>query len=164
KTTSITNGSLPKRRARSSTPSMVTRSQSFPKQARRMLMKLSPPPARHLIAVPGATSPRSSGDAFYSRWPISFVRTQQCWQTLKPSEETPTTTLELARLVQENIPDLPKGVLNVVTGEGPTAGRAIVESMQVDKVAFTGGTETGREVLKGVATSNLKKVSLELGG
>src|SRR5205814_6696441 len=59
---------------------------------------------------------------------------------------------------------LPAGVLNVVTGDGPTAGRAIVDSMQVDKVAFTGGTETGREILKGVAASNLKKVSLELGG
>src|SRR5262249_17993821 len=43
-------------------------------------------------------------------------------------------------------------------------GRAIVESMDVDKVAFTGGTETGRDVLRGVANSNLKKVSLELGG
>ena len=66
--------------------------------------------------------------------------------------------------MQEGISDLPPGVLNVVTGDGPIAGRAIVESMQVDKVAFTGGTETGREVLRGVADSNLKKVSLELGG
>src|SRR5262249_56384545 len=49
-------------------------------------------------------------------------------------------------------------------GDGPVAGRTIVESMQVDKVAFTGGTDTGRDVLRGVASSNLKKVSLELGG
>src|SRR2546425_3379842 len=83
---------------------------------------------------------------------------------LKPAEQTPLTTLEFARLAKENIPDLPPGVINVVTGDGPIAGRAIVESMHVDKVAFTGGTETGREVLRGVAGSNLKKVSLELGG
>jgi betaine-aldehyde dehydrogenase len=62
------------------------------------------------------------------------------------------------------VPELPPGVFNVVTGDGPVAGRALVESMEVDKIAFTGGTETGREVLHGVARSNLKKVSLELGG
>src|SRR6267378_547625 len=97
-------------------------------------------------------------------WKLAPALAAGCTVVLKPAEQTPITTLEFARLVEENIPDLPKGVLNVVTGDGPTAGRAIVESMHVDKVAFTGGTETGREVLKGVATSNLKKVSLELGG
>ena len=85
-----------------------------------------------------------------------------CTVVVKPASTTPLTTTRIVELL--NQAGLPKGVLNVVTGEGPTAGRAIVESMQVDKVAFTGGTETGREVLKGVATSNLKKVSLELGG
>jgi betaine-aldehyde dehydrogenase len=54
--------------------------------------------------------------------------------------------------------------LNVITGDGPIAGRALVESMDVDKVAFTGGTETGRAIMHGVANSNLKKVTLELGG
>src|SRR6266404_3165675 len=97
-------------------------------------------------------------------WKLGPALAAGCTAVLKPAEQTPLTTLEFARLVQENIPDLPAGVLNVITGDGPTAGRAIVESMHVDKVAFTGGTETGREVLKGVATSNLKKVSLELGG
>jgi betaine-aldehyde dehydrogenase len=97
-------------------------------------------------------------------WKLGPALAAGCTVVLKPAEQTPLTTLEFARLVQENIPDLPPGVLNVVTGDGPTAGRAIVESMKVDKVAFTGGTETGRAVLKGVAESNLKKVSLELGG
>src|SRR5262245_16067582 len=97
-------------------------------------------------------------------WKLGPALAAGCTVVVKPAEQTPLTMLEFARLVQENIPDLPPGVLNVVTGDGPIAGRAIVESMKVDKVAFTGGTETGRAVLKGVADSNLKKVSLELGG
>src|SRR5437773_7310745 len=97
-------------------------------------------------------------------WRLGPALAAGCTVIVKPAEQTPITTLEFARLVRENISDLPAGVLNVVAGDGPIAGRAIVESMEVDKVAFTGGTETGREVLKGVAASNLKKVSLELGG
>src|SRR6266516_2103372 len=97
-------------------------------------------------------------------WKLGPALAAGCTVVLKPAEQTPLTTLEFARLVRESISDLPAGVLNVVTGDGPIAGRAIVESMGVDKVAFTGGTETGREVLKGVAASNLKKVSLGLGG
>ncbi|PYS56254.1 MAG: aldehyde dehydrogenase [Acidobacteria bacterium] len=97
-------------------------------------------------------------------WKLGPALAAGCTVVLKPAEQTPLTTLEFARLVQEGIPDLPPGVLNIVTGDGPAAGRSIVESMQVDKVAFTGGTETGRDVLRGVADSNLKKVSLELGG
>jgi betaine-aldehyde dehydrogenase len=97
-------------------------------------------------------------------WKLGPAIAAGCTVVVKPAEQTPITTLEFARLVQENISDLPAGVLNVVTGDGPIAGRTIVESMEVDKVAFTGGTDTGREILKGVAASNLKKVSLELGG
>ena len=97
-------------------------------------------------------------------WKLGPALAAGCTVVLKPAEQTPLTALEFARLVQENIPDLPPGVLNVVTGDGPTAGRALVEHMDVDKVAFTGGTDTGREILRGVANSNLKKVSLELGG
>jgi betaine-aldehyde dehydrogenase len=97
-------------------------------------------------------------------WKLGPALAAGCTVVLKPAEQTPLTTLEFARLVQEDVPDLPPGVLNVVTGDGPTAGRALVDSMHVDKVAFTGGTETGREILKGAADSNLKKVSLELGG
>ena len=97
-------------------------------------------------------------------WKLGPALAAGCTVVLKPAEQTPLSALEFARLVQENIPDLPPGVLNVVTGDGPIAGRALVEHMQVDKVAFTGGTDTGREILRGVANSNLKKVSLELGG
>lgn len=97
-------------------------------------------------------------------WKLGPALAAGCTVIVKPAEQTPLTALEFARLVRKHIPELPPGVLNVVTGDGPVAGRALVESPRVDKVAFTGGTDTGREILKGVARSNLKKVSLELGG
>ena len=97
-------------------------------------------------------------------WKLGPALAAGCTVVAKPAEQTPLTTLEFARLVHEEIPDLPPGVFNVVTGDGSVAGRALVESMGVDKIAFTGGTDTGREILRGVASSNLKKVSLELGG
>src|SRR5207247_9110092 len=73
------------------------------------------------------------------------------------------TALQFAKLVPKSIPELPVGIFNVVTGEAE-AGKALVEHMQVDKIAFTGCADTGRHVLRCVANSNLKKVSLELGG
>ena len=97
-------------------------------------------------------------------WKLAPALAAGCTVVLKPAEQTPLTTLEFARLVAEEISDLPAGVLNVVTGDGPTTGRAIVTSFGVDKVSFTGGTDTGREILKDIAGSSLKKVSLELGG
>jgi betaine-aldehyde dehydrogenase len=97
-------------------------------------------------------------------WKLGPALAAGCTVVLKPAEQTPLTTLEFAKLVQKHIPELPPGVLNVITGDGAVAGRGLVLSMHVDKVAFTGGTETGREILHGVANSNLKKVSLELGG
>ena len=80
---------------------------------------------------------------------------------LKPSELTPLSALRLATIFEEL--NFPPGVLNVVTGRGATAGNAIAASTRVDKVAFTGGTKTGRSIMQ-AATSNLKKISLELGG
>ncbi|MCS7048942.1 MAG: aldehyde dehydrogenase family protein, partial [Verrucomicrobiae bacterium] len=74
------------------------------------------------------------------------------------------TMLEFCRLVQKELPELPAGVLNVVTGDGPTTGRALVESPDVDKIAFTGGTDTGKAILRSIGSTHLKKVSLELGG
>ncbi len=97
-------------------------------------------------------------------WKIGPALAAGCTMIVKPAEQTPLTVLELAELIRAEVPELPAGVLNVVTGDGPVAGRALVESVGVDKVAFTGGTDTGRAVLRGVAESNLKKVSLELGG
>lgn len=80
---------------------------------------------------------------------------------LKPSELTPLTALELARLTVEV--GFPAGVVNVITGPGIGAGEELAESRLVDKIAFTGGTATGRTVLA-AAAGNIKKVSLELGG
>lgn len=79
---------------------------------------------------------------------------------LKPSEFTPLTALEIARITVEL--EFPAGVVNVVTGPG-AGGEELAESALVDKVAFTGGTVTGRKVAI-AATGNLKKVTLELGG
>jgi betaine-aldehyde dehydrogenase len=80
---------------------------------------------------------------------------------LKPSELTPLTALELAEIFREV--DLPPGVVNIVTGPGVGAGEELASNPRVDKVAFTGGTVTGRKVMMGAAT-NIKKLSLELGG
>ena len=97
-------------------------------------------------------------------WKLGPALAAGCACILKPAEQTPLTALEFARLVQKNLSgELPAGILNIITGEA-VAGRALVEHMQVDKVAFTGSAEVGRHILHGVANSNLKKVSLELGG
>jgi acyl-CoA reductase-like NAD-dependent aldehyde dehydrogenase len=81
---------------------------------------------------------------------------------LKPAEQSPLGALRLAELALEA--GLPEGVLNVVPGFGPTAGAALGRHPDVDKVAFTGSTEVGRFFLRYAAESNLKSVSLELGG
>jgi len=80
---------------------------------------------------------------------------------LKPAEQTPLTALRLGEICQEA--GLPDGVLNIVTGYGPTAGAALTEHMDVDKIAFTGGSATGRIIMQ-AASKNLKRISLELGG
>jgi len=80
---------------------------------------------------------------------------------LKPSELTPLTALELAKIIVGV--ELPAGVVNIVTGPGAGAGEELSSNALVDKIAFTGGTVTGRAIAKS-ATGNLKKVSLELGG
>ncbi|KAJ6813690.1 aldehyde dehydrogenase family 2 member C4-like [Iris pallida] len=85
-----------------------------------------------------------------------------CTMVVKPAEQTPLSALFYANLAkQAGIPD---GVLNVVPGFGPTAGAALCSHMDVDKVSFTGSTEVGRLVMQAAAKSNLKQVSLELGG
>ncbi|TKY44655.1 Aldehyde dehydrogenase family 2 member C4 [Spatholobus suberectus] len=81
---------------------------------------------------------------------------------LKPAEQTPLSALFYAHLAK--LAGIPDGVLNVVPGFGPTAGAAIASHMDIDKVSFTGSTDVGREVMRAAANSNLKPVSLELGG
>src|SRR6266566_777525 len=80
---------------------------------------------------------------------------------LKPAEQTPLSALRLGELIQEA--GFPRGVVNIVTGFGETAGAALAAHPDVDKVAFTGSTEVGKIIVR-AAAGNLKKVSLELGG
>jgi aldehyde dehydrogenase (NAD+) len=81
---------------------------------------------------------------------------------LKTAEQTPLSALYVAKLMHEA--GLPEGVLNIVSGYGPTAGAALASHMDVDKVAFTGSTDTGKIIMELSARSNLKPVTLELGG
>ncbi len=85
-----------------------------------------------------------------------------CTIVLKPAEQTPLTALRVAQLAQEA--GFPDGVINVIPGYGPTAGAALSGHMDVDKVAFTGEYTTGQIIMEAAAKSNLKRVSLELGG
>jgi len=85
-----------------------------------------------------------------------------CSSVVKPAEETPLSALVLDRILTEA--GVPDGVVNMVLGYGHTAGAAITAHPDVDKVAFTGSTEVGREIVRASAASNLNKVTLELGG
>ncbi|KAI9795396.1 MAG: aldehyde dehydrogenase (NAD(P)(+)) ald5 [Piccolia ochrophora] len=81
---------------------------------------------------------------------------------LKTAEQTPLSGLYAASLIKEA--GFPPGVINVISGFGKIAGAALSAHMDVDKVAFTGSTVVGRQIMKAAASSNLKKVTLELGG
>lgn len=105
--------------------------------------------------------------------PWNFPMLMQAWKwgpalaagntvILKPAEQTPLTALAIAQLALEA--GYPPGVINVIPGMGPTAGGALAAHMDVDKVAFTGSTEVGHLIMEASAKSNLKRVSLELGG
>ena len=80
---------------------------------------------------------------------------------LKPAEATPLTAIRLFELIAEA--GFPAGAAQLLTGPGPTVGQALAESHRVDKIAFTGGTATGRRIIT-AAAGNIKKVTLELGG
>jgi aldehyde dehydrogenase (NAD+) len=105
--------------------------------------------------------------------PWNFPLLMQAWKlapalatgntvVMKPAEQTPLTALRVGELLMEA--GLPEGVVNILPGYGPTAGAAIANHMDVDKVAFTGSTEVGHLIMEAAAKSNLKRVTLELGG
>ncbi|XP_033114397.1 aldehyde dehydrogenase, mitochondrial-like [Anneissia japonica] len=81
---------------------------------------------------------------------------------MKLAEQTPLTGLYVAELIKEA--GFPPGVVNIIPGYGPTAGAAIAAHKKVDKVAFTGSTEIGKVIQKAAGDTNLKRVTLELGG
>ncbi|MEA2222379.1 MAG: phenylacetaldehyde dehydrogenase [Solirubrobacteraceae bacterium] len=94
-------------------------------------------------------------------WKVAPALATGCTTILKPAEQTPLSALRLGELALEA--GIPAGVLNVVTGYGD-AGAALAEHDDVDKVAFTGSTEVGRLIAQASGRTNLKRVSLELGG
>jgi phenylacetaldehyde dehydrogenase len=94
-------------------------------------------------------------------WKLGPALAAGCTIVLKPAEQTPLSALRLGELICEA--GFPDGVVNIVPGYGETAGAALAAHPDVDKVAFTGSTEVGKLIL-GAASTNLKKVSLELGG
>jgi phenylacetaldehyde dehydrogenase len=94
-------------------------------------------------------------------WKLAPALAAGCTVVLKPAEQTPLSALRLGELILEA--GIPAGVVNIVTGFGETAGAALAEHPDVDKIAFTGSTEVGKLIVK-AAAGNLKRVSLELGG
>ena len=94
-------------------------------------------------------------------WKLGPALAAGCCIVLKPAEQTPLTAIRLGELICEA--GFPDGVVNVVPGYGETAGAALAQHDDVDKVAFTGSTEVGKLIVK-AAAGNLKKVTLELGG
>ncbi|XP_066925319.1 aldehyde dehydrogenase 1A1-like [Clytia hemisphaerica] len=95
-------------------------------------------------------------------WKLAPALACGCTVVLKPAEQTPLSALHVASLIKEA--GFPAGVVNIVNGYGPTAGAAISEHMDINKVAFTGSVEIGKIVMQAAAKSNLKRVFLELGG
>ena len=105
--------------------------------------------------------------------PWNFPLLMQAWKlgpalaagntvVLKPAEQTPLTALRVGELILEA--GFPEGVVNILPGYGPTAGAAIAWHHGIDKVAFTGSTEVGHLIMEAAAKTNLKRVTLELGG
>jgi len=132
--------------------------------------------------IGGRTLP-SRGDAFLFTWrepigvvgaitPWNFPLLQAMWKiapalacgnsvVLKPASLTPLTALMFARLLEEA--GLPPGAFNVVPGPGEVIGQAMAEHPEIDKITFTGETETGKKILR-AAAGTVKRVSMELGG
>jgi len=105
--------------------------------------------------------------------PWNFPLLMQAWKlapalatgntvVMKTAEQTPLSALRVGELIVEA--GFPPGVVNILSGYGPTAGAAISRHMDIDKVAFTGSTEVGHLIMEAAAKSNLKRVTLELGG
>ncbi|CAL9347916.1 NADP_NAD-dependent aldehyde dehydrogenase PuuC [Streptomyces sp. enrichment culture] len=116
---------------------------------------------REPIGVVGAVVPWNF-PLTLAGWKIAPALAAGCTVVLKPSENAPLSALRLGRIAAEA--GLPPGVLNVVNGDGPVAGRALGLHPGVDVLAFTGSTAVGRHFLRYAADSNLKRVWLELGG
>lgn len=102
-----------------------------------------------------------NGPIVAASWKLAPALAAGCTTVFKPAEETPLTALYMGRILEEA--GVPHGVVNILPGYGQTAGAAICAHDGIRKVAFTGSTEVGREIVR-AASGNLKKVTLELGG
>jgi len=116
---------------------------------------------REPVGVVGAIVPWNFPLAITS-WKVAPALACGCSVVLKPSELTPLNALRFAEICAEA--GLPDGVLHVVTGYGQTAGEALSLHEDVDKISFTGSIDTARKLLANASVSNLKRLSLELGG
>ena len=112
------------------------------------------------IGVAGAIIPWNF-PMLMAAWKIAPALAAGCTMVLKPSEVTSLTAIAMAQIAIDV--DLPKGVLNIVTGLGQQTGQALTEHPKVDKLAFTGSVPTGTKIMQ-VAAQAIKNVSLELGG
>jgi aldehyde dehydrogenase (NAD+) len=115
---------------------------------------------RHPVGVIGAIVPWNF-PFLLSSWKLAPALAAGNTVVIKPASQTPLTALKFAELCQEA--GLPDGVLNVVTGPGGKVGMAMVRDPRVDKIAFTGSTEVGKQIMR-EAAGTLKRLSLELGG
>jgi aldehyde dehydrogenase (NAD+) len=95
-------------------------------------------------------------------WKLGPALATGCTVVMKPAEQTPLTALRVGELIMEA--GFPEGVVNILPGFGPTSGQALAQHRDVDKVAFTGSTEVGYEIMRNSHKHNLKRVTLELGG
>jgi 4-guanidinobutyraldehyde dehydrogenase/NAD-dependent aldehyde dehydrogenase len=116
---------------------------------------------REALGVVGAIVPWNF-PLLMAAWKFAPVLAAGNSLVLKPSEKSPLTALKVAELAVEA--GIPPGVFNVVPGLGQTAGKALALHMDVDCIAFTGSTATGRAIMQYAGQSNLKRVSLECGG
>jgi acyl-CoA reductase-like NAD-dependent aldehyde dehydrogenase len=115
---------------------------------------------REPVGVVGAIVPWNS-PLLLLVWKLAPALAAGCTMVVKPSDHTPVTALELARCLEAA--GVPPGVLNVVTGWGPSTGKALAEHPGVDLVAFTGSTAVGKDVAR-AAAGHLARTTLELGG
>ena len=153
--------------AATTSPAPSTRSGSWPARPARPPLR---PPAnyaedhlsvimREPLGVVGVVTPWNY-PLLMAAWKIAPILAAGNTLVIKPSEQTPLTTLKFAELVADL---LPAGVLNVVTGTGPVVGARLSEHPDIDMIALTGSVNSGRAVARGAAES-LKRVHLELGG
>lgn len=112
------------------------------------------------VGVAGAIIPWNF-PMLMAAWKVAPALAAGCCMVLKPSELTPLTALELARIA--DAAGLPAGVLNVLPGLGQDAGAALAEHPGIDKLAFTGSVPTGSRIMQ-AAARDIKNISLELGG